>query len=150
MNSNLSQNRYRPILGHLINLDVNLDGGGGVVGIYAGYRPKHSNLVYIVKGKSKIRNCSCKTLPKNEIEIIAIAEVKNGPKSVRKILEMPEAGWSCLEYYPILTKNNIVNLSRENMSDLRGNLIFVPYSRKEWERDHSTEKNKSQELIDVW
>ena len=53
---------------------------------------------------------------------------------------MPEAGWSCLEYYPILTKNNIVNLSRENMSGLRGNLIFIPYSRKEWERDYSTKK----------
>ena len=134
MNSNLSQNRYRPIVGHLIDSD------GGIVGIYAGYRPKHSNLVYIVKVKSRIRNCSCKTFPKNEIEIIAVAEVRNGPKSVRKILEMPEAGWSCLEYYPILTKNNIVNLSRENMSGLRGNLIFIPYSKKEWERDYSTKK----------
>ena len=83
MNSNLSQNRYRPIVGHLIDSD------GGIVGIYAGYRPKHSNLVYIVKVKSRIRNCSCKTFPKNEIEIIAVAEVRNGPKSVRKILEMP-------------------------------------------------------------
>ena len=133
MNSNLSQNRYRPIVGHLINSD-------GLVGIYVGYRPKHSNLVYIVKGKNKIRNCSCKTLPKHEIEIIAIA---------KKILEMPKSGWSCLDYYPILTKNNIVNLSRENMSD-RDNLRFIPYSREEWEKDHATEKNKSQELIDVW
>ena len=145
MNSNLSQNRYRPIVGHLINSD-------GLVGIHVGYRPKHSNLVYIVKGKNKIRNCSCKTLPKHEIEIIAIAKVKNGPKYVRKILEMPKTGWSLLEYYPILTKNNIVNLSRENMSD-RDNLIFIPYSREEWEKDYPTEKikqNKSRELIDVW
>lgn len=127
MNSNLSQNRYRPIVGHLIESD------GSLVGIYAGYRPKHSNLVYIVKGKNKIRNCSCKTLPKNEIEIIAVAKVKNGPKYVRKILEMPESGWSCLDYYPILTKNNIVNLSRENMND-HGNLRFIPYSREEWEK----------------
>jgi hypothetical protein len=147
MNSNLSQNRYKPIIGHLINLD----GGGGVVGIYVGYKPKHSNLVYIVKVKSRIRNCSCKTFPKNEIEIIAIAEVKNGPKSVRKVLEMPKAGWSCLEYYPILTKDNIVNLSRENMSGLSGNLIFIPYSRKEWERDHSTERIKqSRSEISIW
>lgn len=145
MNSNLSQNRYRPIIGHLINSD-------GLVGIYVGYRPKHSNLVYIVKGKNRIRNCRCKTLPKNEIEIIAVAKVKNGPKYVRKILEMPETGWSCLDYYPILTKNNIVNLSRENMSN-RGNLRFIPYSREEWEKDYPTEKikqNKSLRLIDVW
>ena len=145
MNSNLSQNRYRPIVGHLINSD-------GLVGIYVGYRPKHSNLVYIVKGKNKIRNCSCKTLPKHEIEIIAVAKVKNGPKYVRKILEMPKSGWSCLDYYPILTKNNIVNLSLENMSD-RDNLIFIPYSREEWEKDYPTEKikqNKSRRLIDVW
>lgn len=142
MNSNLSQNRYRPIVGHLINSD-------GLVGIHVGYRPKHSNLVYIVKSKNKIRNCSCKTLPKHEIEIIAIAKIKNGPKYVRKILEMPKSGWSCLDYYPILTKNNIVNLSRENMSD-RDNLKFIPYSREEWEKDHATEKNKSLRLIDVW
>ena len=148
MNSNLSQNRYRPIIGHLINLD----GGGGIVGIYVGYKPKHSNLVYIVKGKSKIRNCSCKTLPKNEIEIIAIAEVKNGPKSVRKVLEMPEAVWPCLEYYPILTRNNIMNLSRENMGDLSGNLIFVPYSRKEWERDYLKEKieRSDSKIPSIW
>lgn len=145
MNSNLSQNRYRPIVGHLINPGV------GIVGIYVGYKPKHSNLVYIVKGKSKIRNCSCKTLPKNEIEIIAVAEVKNGPKSVRKVLEMPEAVWPCLEYYPILTRNNIMNLNRENMSGLSGNLIFVPYSRKEWERDHPTEKiEQSHSEISIW
>lgn len=146
MNSNLSQNRYRPIVGHLINSD------GGIVGIYIGYRPKHSNLVYIIKGKNKIRNCSCKTLPKNEIEIIAVAKVKNGPKYVRKILEMPETGWSLLDYYPILTKNNIVNLNRENMSD-HSNLRFIPYSREEWEKDYPTEKikqNKSLRLIDVW
>lgn len=143
MNFNLSQNRYRPIVGHLINSD-------GLVGIYVGYRPKHSNLVYIVKGKNKIRNCSCKTLPKHEIEIIAIAKVKNGPKYVRKILEMPKSGWSCLDYYPILTRDNIMNLSRENMSGLSGNLIFIPYSREEWEKDYPTEKNKSRELIDVW
>lgn len=133
------------MLGHLINLD------GGIIGIYAGYRPKHSNLVYIVKVKSRVRNCSCKTFPKNEIEIIAIAEVKNGPKSVRKVLEMPEAGWSCLEYYPILTRDNIINLSRENMSGLGGNLIFIPYSRKEWEKDHSTERIKqSRSEISIW
>ena len=62
---------------------------------------------------------------------------------------MPKSGWSCLDYYPILTKNNIVNLSRENMSD-RDNLKFIPYSREEWEKDHATEKNKSRELINVW
>ena len=145
MNSNLSQNRYRPIVGHLINSD------GGLVGIYVGYKPKHSNLVYIVQGKSRIRNCSCKTLPKNEIKIIAVAEVKNGPKYVRKILEMPKSGWSHLEYYPILTKNNIVNLSREDMSDLKGNLIFIPYSRKEWERDYLKGKiEQSRWEISIW
>lgn len=148
MNSNLSQNRYRPMLGHLINLD----GGGGVVGIYAGYRPKHSNLVYIVKVKSRIRNCSCKTFPKNEIEIIAIAEVKNGPKSVRKVLEMPKSGWSWIQYYPILTRDNIINLSQENISDPIGNLIFIPYSKKEWEKDHPEEKTERSDskIPSIW
>jgi len=145
MNSNLSQNRYRPIIGHLINLD------GGLVGIYVGYKPKHSNLVYIVKGKSRIRNCVYKTLPKNEIEIIAIAEMKNGPKSIRKTLILRKVAWGCLEYYPILTKDNIMNLSQENMSELKGNLIFVPYSRKEWERDHPAEKiEQSRSEISIW
>lgn len=145
MNSNLSQNRYRPIVGHLINSD------GGLVGIYVGYKPKHSNLVYIVKGKSRIRNCIYKTLPKNEIEIIAIAEMKNGPKSVRKTLILGEVAWGCLEYYPILTKDNIVNLSREDMSGLKGNLIFIPYSRKEWERDYLKGKTEqSRWEISIW
>ena len=145
MNFSLSQNRYRPIIGHLINLD------GGLVGIYVGYKPKHSNLVYIVKGKSRIRNCVYKTLPKDEIEIIAIAEMKNGPKNVRKTLILREVAWGCLEYYPILTRDNIMNLSRENMGDLRSNLIFVPYSRKEWERDHPAEKiEQSHSEISIW
>ena len=146
MNSNLSQNRYRPIVGHLIDSD------GGIIGIYVGYRPKHSNLVYIVKVKSRVRNCSCKTFPKNEIEIIAIAKVKNGPKSVRKVLEMPEAGWSCLEYYPPLTKNGLLGLDRDEMKNSNG-LRFIPYSRKEWEKDYPTEKIKqgnSRRLIEVW